>query len=52
MYHKDDILMLWVKGYYALGWRGWVAMKLLDPALNKAFYDINRKPLSNKEDIR
>ena len=30
---KEEIIIMWAKGYYKLGWRGLLAEKLLRPYL-------------------
>jgi hypothetical protein len=31
---KTELLVAWAEGRHALGWRGWVARRLLEPVLN------------------
>lgn len=33
--NRQEMLVAWVEGRYALGWRGHVAMWLLNPILNE-----------------
>lgn len=35
-----ELLLAWWDGEYALGWRGWLAMKLLRPVLNEEIVKI------------
>lgn len=35
MNKREKLLQAWVEGRFALGWRGWVAMKILNPVLNE-----------------
>jgi hypothetical protein len=31
---REEILIKWYRGWYSLGWRGWLAKKLLEKELN------------------
>ena len=32
---RKKLLIAWIDGIYDLGWRGWLAMKILNPVLNE-----------------
>ncbi len=38
---RRALLMRWVEGTYALGWRGWLAEKLLRPVVNEILVKTN-----------
>ena len=35
MNKQEQLITEWWNGYYALGWRGWLAKKLLKPVIKE-----------------